>query len=102
MTTLKISIKKVDIIIIECSSHGLDQGRLNGINFNTSIFTNITSDHLDYHVTKSEYIKAKLKLMRQTSESIYINDDCMTLKKIKKEEMLNSLNIISQKKSNKA
>ena len=76
--------KKVDIIIIECSSHGLDQGRLNGINFNTSIFTNITSDHLDYHVTKSEYIKAKLKLMRQTSESIYINDDCMTLKKIKK------------------
>tara|TARA_Y100000996_G_C22553071_1_gene654477 strand:+ start:2057 stop:3445 length:1389 start_codon:yes stop_codon:yes gene_type:complete len=75
---------KVDIIIIECSSHGLDQGRLNNINFDTSIFTNITSDHLDYHITKSNYVKAKLRLVKQTSKNIYINNDCTNLKKIKK------------------
>ncbi len=80
---------RIDIIIIECSSHGLEQGRLNNIDFNTSIYTNITSDHLDYHVTKSKYIEAKLKLMKQTSESIYINNDCMTLNRIKKRRNVN-------------
>ena len=76
----------VDIIIIECSSHALDQGRVNNINFDSSIFTNITSDHLDYHITKTNYINSKLKLINQTTKNVYLNSDCKTLHKIKKKK----------------
>ncbi len=49
-------------LAIEVSSHGLDQGRVRGIAFNTVIFTNLTRDHLDYHATMTDYFKAKQKL----------------------------------------
>ncbi|MEM0999357.1 MAG: UDP-N-acetylmuramoyl-L-alanyl-D-glutamate--2,6-diaminopimelate ligase [Bacteroidota bacterium] len=44
---------------IEVSSHALVQGRVAGIRFAAAVFTNITHDHLDYHGTFAEYIKAK-------------------------------------------
>ncbi len=53
---------KVDNVIIEASSHGLEQGRLDNINFKAGIFTNFSQDHLDYHKTMSDYLKAKLIL----------------------------------------
>ena len=40
---------KVKNVIIEASSHGLDQKRLDNLNINTGIFTNLSHDHLDYH-----------------------------------------------------
>ena len=46
---LNLKNKKVENVILEASSHGLHQKRLNGIKFNTSIFTNLSRDHLDYH-----------------------------------------------------
>ena len=47
---------------MEVSSHALDQGRVEGIDFNAAIFTNLTPDHLDYHQTMEAYFKAKQKL----------------------------------------
>ena len=85
----KFNKENVDIIIIECSSHGLDQGRVNNINFDSSIFTNITSDHMDYHKTMKNYIDSKLKLIKQTTKNTFINSDCKNLNKIKKKKNIN-------------
>lgn len=50
---------------IEVSSHGLDQGRVNGIEFTGAVVTNISRDHLDYHPSMEAYVQAKLKLMNK-------------------------------------
>jgi UDP-N-acetylmuramoyl-L-alanyl-D-glutamate--2,6-diaminopimelate ligase len=47
---------------MEVSSIGLDQGRVNGVNFDTAVFTNLSRDHLDYHSDMSAYAAAKAKL----------------------------------------
>ena len=52
---------------MEVSSHALDQERTAGLNFSGGVFTNITHDHLDYHGTFSEYIKAKKKFFDELS-----------------------------------
>ena len=57
--------RKIDNVIIEASSHGITQDRLNHINFKTGIFTNFTQDHLDYHKTMRSYFNAKLILFRK-------------------------------------
>lgn len=49
-------------MIIEASSHALDQKRLAGIHFTAAAFTNLTGDHLDYHRTMDQYLAAKTKL----------------------------------------
>lgn len=48
--------------VIEVSSHGLAQGRLNGAKFDVALFTNLSRDHLDYHGTMAAYGQAKAKL----------------------------------------
>lgn len=48
--------------VMEVSSHGLEQGRVHGMPFDTAIFTNLTRDHLDYHGTMERYFAAKRKL----------------------------------------
>jgi len=54
-------------MVIEASSHALDQGRLAAINFKAAAFTNLTGDHLDYHKTQSHYLAAKTKLFQSLS-----------------------------------
>jgi UDP-N-acetylmuramoyl-L-alanyl-D-glutamate--2,6-diaminopimelate ligase len=49
---------------VEVSSHALDQGRVDGVRFDTAVFTNLTRDHLDYHGTLDAYGAAKAKLFR--------------------------------------
>jgi UDP-N-acetylmuramyl-tripeptide synthetase len=51
-----------DSVAMEVSSHGLDQGRVNGAKFDVALFTNLTRDHLDYHKTMAAYGSAKAKL----------------------------------------
>lgn len=48
---------------MEVSSHGLDQGRVNGVHFDVAVFTNLTRDHLDYHGDMDSYAAAKRRLM---------------------------------------
>lgn len=48
-----------DYCVMEVSSHALDQGRVKGCRYRTAIFTNLTQDHLDYHVTMERYAAAK-------------------------------------------
>jgi UDP-N-acetylmuramoyl-L-alanyl-D-glutamate--2,6-diaminopimelate ligase len=49
-------------VAMEVSSHGLDQGRVNGVAFDVALFTNLSRDHLDYHGTMAAYGAAKAKL----------------------------------------
>jgi len=49
-------------VAMEVSSHGLDQGRTNGVAFDCALFTNLTHDHLDYHGTLTAYGEAKARL----------------------------------------
>jgi len=48
-----------DYVFMEVSSHAVDQKRISGIDFNGGIFTNLTRDHMDYHLTTENYLKAK-------------------------------------------
>ncbi|MHC4777726.1 MAG: UDP-N-acetylmuramoyl-L-alanyl-D-glutamate--2,6-diaminopimelate ligase [Planctomycetota bacterium] len=54
--------KSVSFAVMEVSSHALDQSRVAHIPFSAGIFTNLTSDHMDYHKTRKEYMKAKGRL----------------------------------------
>ncbi|MDH3342127.1 MAG: UDP-N-acetylmuramoyl-L-alanyl-D-glutamate--2,6-diaminopimelate ligase [Gammaproteobacteria bacterium] len=49
-------------VVMEVSSHGLDQGRVNGVLFDSAVFTNLSQDHLDYHETLEAYAEVKRKL----------------------------------------
>jgi UDP-N-acetylmuramoyl-L-alanyl-D-glutamate--2,6-diaminopimelate ligase len=50
------------MVAMEASSHGLEQGRLSGVQFQGAVFTNFSRDHLDYHGTMEAYLEAKLAL----------------------------------------
>jgi UDP-N-acetylmuramyl tripeptide synthase len=50
------------IAVLEVSSHGMDQNRFEGTDFDLAVLTNITHDHLDYHGTMDHYTEAKKKL----------------------------------------
>ncbi len=49
-------------VAMEVSSHALDQGRVNGVAMDTVVFTNLSQDHLDYHLSMEEYAAAKKKI----------------------------------------
>jgi UDP-N-acetylmuramoyl-L-alanyl-D-glutamate--2,6-diaminopimelate ligase len=67
---------KMKTVAMEVSSHGLDQGRVNGVHFKGAVFTNISRDHLDYHGTMGNYLSAKLKLLAAPGlEFVVVNLD---------------------------
>jgi UDP-N-acetylmuramoyl-L-alanyl-D-glutamate--2,6-diaminopimelate ligase len=53
----------VRTVAMEVSSHSLDQRRVDGLEFDAVVFTNLTRDHLDYHKTMDAYFKAKARLL---------------------------------------
>jgi len=64
-------------VVMEVSSHGLSQSRVEGVRFEGAVFTNLTRDHLDYHGSMSAYGECKRKLFENKSLKFAIlnNDD---------------------------
>ncbi|MBS4172422.1 UDP-N-acetylmuramoyl-L-alanyl-D-glutamate--2,6-diaminopimelate ligase [Bacillus sp. FJAT-49736] len=83
----------VKTAIMEVSSHALDQGRVFGCDYDVAVFTNLTQDHLDYHHTMEDYLRAKSLLFAQLGNSYNYNNpkyavlniDDPAYKKIQKE-----------------
>ena len=96
--------KKINNVIIESSSHGLDQKRLHHINFKGGIFTNLSQDHLDYHKNMKSYLNAKLILFKEilNKNSSIISDSkikqYILLKKIAKKKKLKLFDIAEELK----
>ena len=101
----KLKKEKINNVILEASSHGLKQNRLDGLNFKSGIFTNLSHDHLDYHKTYGNYLKSKLylfeKLLKKNA-NIITDQDIPEYKRIKKIAVKKKLNIqtISNNKGN--
>ena len=70
-------VEKIDNVVMEVSSHALEQNRVGGCRFNGAVFTNLTQDHLDYHITMDNYFKAKALLFERLTEGDFavINAD---------------------------
>ncbi len=71
--------QNAEAVIMEISSHALDQFRVEGLVFRVALFTNLTQDHLDYHRSMENYEVAKQRLFKQVDsvqgESILNGDD---------------------------
>jgi len=61
--------------IMEVSSHALDQCRVYNLDFEVAMFTNLTQDHLDYHITMENYLAAKKKLFKMCKIALINSDD---------------------------
>jgi len=71
-----IELNKAKFAVMEVSSHALIQGRTNGIQFNSAVFTNLSRDHLDYHGDMTSYAEAKSKLFKSADlQNAIINVD---------------------------
>ena len=90
---------KTENVIIEASSHGLDQKRINHLKLKAGIFTNFSQDHLDYHKSMRSYLNAKLYLFKKILKKgkIIISDKSLKefsyLKKISKRRKLRLIDI---------
>lgn len=65
----------IHYLFIEASSHGIKEQRMQGLTIHTSLVTNITRDHLDYHKTMDDYIYTKLYLLIKAKHQIINIDD---------------------------
>jgi UDP-N-acetylmuramoyl-L-alanyl-D-glutamate--2,6-diaminopimelate ligase len=65
----------IQYLVLEATSHGLDQHRLLGCNFKIGVITNVTHEHLDYHKTYKNYLKAKAKLFHGVEHAVLNADD---------------------------
>ncbi len=101
----KLKNQKIENVIMEASSHGLKQNRLDGLKFNSGIFTNLSQDHLDYHKNLKNYLKAKLYLFENLIQKggNVITDQLITeFKNIKKITINKKLKLhtLNDKKNN--
>ncbi len=96
-----LSKKEIKNIILEASSHGLKQNRLDGLIFDIGIFTNLSHDHLDYHKNFTDYLNAKLYLFKNLikKQGIVIADPNIPqfkkIEKISKKKKLKLLTILN-------
>ena len=62
-------------VMMEVSSHALHQERVKGLNYKVAAFTNLTQDHLDYHITMENYLEAKKLILKQLEGVMIVNAD---------------------------
>ncbi len=95
-----IKRKRINKVILEASSHGLAQGRLDGLKFKSVVFTNFSQDHLDYHKSMQSYFDAKLILFKKNllKNSNIICDDYLAQRFFKKKISKKKFNFILQSK----
>jgi len=73
---IKKAVKEgVRYLVLEATSHGLDQHRVLGYNFSVGVLTNVTHEHLDYHKTFEKYRRAKAKLFKGVKTAVLNKDD---------------------------
>ncbi len=60
-----------EYVFMECSSHAIEQQRIGGLHFRAAIFTNLTRDHIDYHATFDNYLRAKKKFFDSLDRHAY-------------------------------
>ncbi len=95
----KLKKQNIDNVIIEASSHGLHQKRIENLNLKAGIFTNFSQDHLDYHKSIKAYFNAKMLLFKKvlTKKSKIILDKSLkefsTLKRIIKNRQLKLIDV---------
>lgn len=71
----QLTRQKREYLVLEVTSHGLDQFRCWGISFDYGVLTNISHEHLDYHKTLERYLQAKLKLIRSAKIAVLNRND---------------------------
>lgn len=64
-----------EYFVMEVSSHSLVEKRIEGLEFTVEAFSNLTEDHLDFHKTMANYLKAKLLILDQLKGTIIVNND---------------------------
>lgn len=81
----ELADRGVRTIAMEVSSHSLDQRRVDGLEFDVAVFTNLTRDHLDYHGTMEKYLEAKTRLLNylKTDGTVVINADAPEWRSLK-------------------
>jgi UDP-N-acetylmuramoyl-L-alanyl-D-glutamate--2,6-diaminopimelate ligase len=88
----------VERLVLEASSHGLDQWRLDGVRITAAAFTNLTRDHLDYHGDMAAYLAAKQRLFTELLESggtAVLNADDESIGLLEQVAMARGLRVIS-------
>jgi len=73
-TLANLKAQGVTQVCMEVSSHALDQGRVNGVEFFCTLFTNLSHDHLDYHGDMASYGAAKQRLFTQFHSELVISN----------------------------
>lgn len=71
----RIVDRNYQYVVLEVTSHGLDQHRVFGVKFLMGVVTNVTHEHLDYHKTYENYLKTKAKLFKGVEYAILNRDD---------------------------
>lgn len=84
----------VKYVVLEITSHALDQHRAYGIPFDVGVVTNVSREHLDYHKTYENYVSVKSKLLRQAKVAV-VNKDDHSYWQIRKKELKGKRDILT-------
>lgn len=101
--TLQKYIKKAlgadcEFLVLEVTSHALDQNRVYGMDFKIGVITNVSHEHLDYHGSYENYLKAKSKLLMRAEIPI-LNEDDESFRPLR--SILSGRNILTYSQNNK-
>lgn len=80
----------IEYVVVEVSSHAIDQNRILGISFDAGTITNVTSEHLDYHKNIESYLNTKMKLLKVSKKVVLDSADPFleTIKEVIKDKSI--------------